>query len=123
LEGTVFSGRGKGRKFMGYSWVRQQIEAQLGFSPYPGTLNLQLNLASIRRKPQLANAKSYPIVPEEGFYPGALVEAKVGWTAVAIVLPKVPGYPSDVLELIAPFCLRDRFDLKDGSTVTVTVEV
>jgi riboflavin kinase len=123
LEGTVFSGRGKGRKFMSLSWVKRQVEAQLDFMPYEGTLNLQLNFKSVRLKPQLVNAKSYPIEPEEGFYPGSMIEAKIGTHKVAIVLPQVPGYPTDVLELISPYYLRDHLNLHDGSLVAVTVEV
>jgi riboflavin kinase, archaea type len=123
LEGTVFAGTGKGRKFMMLSWVKRQVKNQLDFVPFEGTLNLHLNFRSVRLKSQLSNAKSYLIEPEEGFCPGTLIEAKIDTHQVAIVLPQIPGYPSDVLEIISPYYLRDHLGLSDGKTVAVTVEV
>jgi len=39
------------------------------------------------------------------------------------VIPQIPNYPSDVLEIIAPVCLRDHLKLVDGNLVTVLVSV
>ena len=32
------------------------------------------------------------------------------------------SYPKDVIEVIAPICLRERFKLKDGDKVTLKVK-
>ena len=38
-------------------------------------------------------------------------------------MPEVPNYPEDVMELVAPFCLREKEKLVDGSVVAVEVTV
>jgi hypothetical protein len=42
LEGCLRSGLGEGAGFTALDWVDRQFRAKLGFSPYPGTLNLSL---------------------------------------------------------------------------------
>jgi len=121
--GTVFSGRGEGKKFVDLPWVKRQIEEKMGFSPYSGTLNIHLTEESAKKKIQLENAKGTKIEPHAGFCPGVLFRACIGDLECAAVFPKVSNYPCDVLEVIASVCLRERLDLADGSLVTVSVNV
>ncbi len=121
FKGTVFSGKGEGKKFVDLPWVRRQIEEKLGFSPYSGTLNLHLNQESVKGKISLENVKGKMIEPQAGYCPGLMFKACIGALDCAVVVPKVPNYPSDVLEVIAPVCLREKFGLMDGSLVTVCV--
>ncbi len=79
------AGQGQGRSFTRLDWVRRQFRDKLGFAPYPGTLNLQ-------------------------------IDAKVD--AVWIV-PQVPGYREDVVELIAAVSLRESLHLQDGDAVWI----
>jgi riboflavin kinase len=123
FKGTVFSGKGEGKKFVDLPWVRRQIEEKLGFSPYSGTLNLHLNQESVKGKISLENVKGKMIEPQAGYCPGLMFKACIGALDCAVVVPKVPNYPSDVLEVIAPVCLREKFGLMDGSLVTVCVNV
>jgi riboflavin kinase len=123
FKGTVFSGKGEGKKFVDLPWVRCQIEEKLGFSPYSGTLNLHLNQESVKGKISLENVKGKMIEPQAGYCPGLMFKACIGALDCAVVVPKVPNYPSDVLEVIAPVCLREKFGLMDGSLVTVCVNV
>jgi riboflavin kinase, archaea type len=121
--GTVFSGRGEGRKFVSLPWVTPQIKEKAGFKPYLGTLNLRLTCEAAKLKQQLLKAYLLPIEPAEGYCPGFLIKAKIGSLAVAIVVPEVPNYPVDVLEVVAPFSLREKEKLIDGSGVVVEVIV
>jgi riboflavin kinase len=123
FKGTVFSGKGEGKKFVDLPWVRRQIEEKLGFSPYSGTLNLHLNQESVKGKISLENVKGKMIEPQAGYCPGLMFKTCIGALDCAVVVPKVPNYPSDVLEVIAPVCLREKFGLMDGSLVTVCVNV
>jgi CTP-dependent riboflavin kinase len=50
LSGTVFSSRGAGKNFLELPWVKQQITENLGFAPYPGTLNVKLSEESAKRR-------------------------------------------------------------------------
>ncbi|HSQ49499.1 MAG TPA: DUF120 domain-containing protein [Candidatus Deferrimicrobiaceae bacterium] len=121
--GTVFSGRGEGKKFVSLPWVTRQIEEKAGFKPYLGTLNLRLTGEAAILKPQLQKAHLMPIEPAEGYCPGFVIKAKIGSLAVAIVVPEVPNYPVDVLEVVAPFSLREKEKLVDGTGVVVEVIV
>jgi len=123
LSGTVFSGGGDGKKFMELPWVKRQIEEKLGFTPYPGTLNLQLSEENVKHKKLLEKAHSIKVCPAEGYCNGTLIKAYIGTLECVIVVPEVAGYPEDLLEIIASVNLRERLKLEDGSEVTVTVNV
>jgi len=42
ITGVVFTDLGQGASFMGLEWVQRVIRERVGFTPYPGTLNLSL---------------------------------------------------------------------------------
>ncbi len=121
--GTVFSGNGEGRRFVGLPWVKRQIKEKLGFTPYAGTLNIRLSEENMLRKKLLEKAEKFEIHPEKGYCTGFLIEAEIDRLGCGIVLPQVRGYPPDVLEVVAACNLRDRLGLSDGNTVSVDVTV
>lgn len=123
FEGAVFSGSGEGKRFVSLPWVKEQVEQKLGFTPYAGTLNLRLTIESIQNKQFLEGAKGVVVTPEAGYFPGVLVEAAIEGLMCAIVIPKTPNYPQEVLEIIADVCLRKKLCLTDGSKVAVTVNI
>ena len=123
FEGKVYTGTGQGKKFVSLPWVKRQIEEKLGFSPYAGTLNIHLTKESTKMRLLIEKAKGIEVIPEKGYYPGELFKAKIGSVDGAVVIPKVLKYPGDVLEIIAPVCLRQRLNLTDGNLVAVTVDV
>jgi riboflavin kinase len=123
LSGTVFSGGGEGKKFLGLPWVNQQIEKSLGFVPYPGTLNVMLSEESAKRRKLLEKVPSIKICPADGYCNGLLFKVFIGTLECAIVVPEVAGYPKDVLEIIASVNLRETLQLEDGGEVTVTVNL
>ncbi len=62
--------------------------------------------------------------PEKGYCTGILIKASVlSNLECAIIIPQVPNYPTDVLEVVASVCLRERLKIVDGNEVTVTVDV
>ena len=122
LKGKVVSGNQRGRLFVGLPWVKKQINEKLGFNPYIGTLNLRL--PNKTRLNSIHEADGIIIVPEEGYYDGKCFKALVnGKVEGAVVLPDVPGYPPDLLEILAPINLRETLGLKDGMEVEVTVRI
>ena len=123
FKGTVFSGTGEGRKFIDLPWVKRQIEEKLGFTPYSGTLNIRLSNESAKQKKLLENAERLEVYPEKGYCTGILIKANIDSLEGAIIIPQVTNYPSAVLEVIAPWYLRERLKITDGSEVTITVNV
>jgi len=123
FSGTVFSGKGEGRKFIDLPWVKGQIKEKLGFTPYLGTLNIRLTRETAKNKTLLKNTKHFEIFPEKGFCTGLLIKVRVDRLDCAIIMPQMFSYPDDVLEVISPFCLREQLKIIDGDVVTITVDV
>jgi riboflavin kinase len=122
VHGKVFSGSGEGAKFIQLPWVKKQITQKLGFTPYPGTLNIKLKEGNVNLKELLKKAEAIEISPSEGFCRGKCFEAYfMDELKCAIVIPGVMNYPADVIEVMAPINLRENFRLKDGDTVIVKI--
>ncbi|MEM0111478.1 MAG: DUF120 domain-containing protein [Candidatus Bathyarchaeia archaeon] len=120
VKGRVFSGLGKGSEFLKLPWVRRQIEEKLGFKPYPGTLNIKIDgPLSLRDNPEQADW--IEITPEPGYCRGKCVKCYIDEIECAIILPEIAGYPSDIIEVIAPINLRERLGLRDGDVLTVVI--
>jgi riboflavin kinase len=119
IEGTVFSGKGEGKKFVALPWVTKQIEVLAGFLPYLGTLNILLSEENQDKKLQMQTAGGFVILPELGFFEGKLFPAKIEGVACAVIIPLVPNYPKNVLEIIAKENLREKLKIKDGSHIKV----
>jgi len=123
IGGTVFSGKGEGSKYIGLLWVKEQIVRKLGFVPYVGTLNIRLTKNDVRKVGRaLKDAEAIEISPKAGFSRGKCYRASLtdGIDCV-IVIPDVTDYPEDILEIVAPVNLRDRFHLGDGDLLDVRV--
>jgi riboflavin kinase, archaea type len=123
LTGTIFTGKGTGKRFVTLPWVIVQVEAKLGFTPYPGTLNLRLTGEELVKRKMLDPKQGITISPEQSFLPGTVFRASIQNLECAVVVPLVPDYPNDVLEVISPLYLRGKLGLNDGKKVTVTVTV
>jgi riboflavin kinase len=123
FNGKVITGEGNGKKFLALPWVKQQIEQKLGFTPFLGTLNLNLTEESVTNKKILEKTRNITIQPTAGYCVGLLFHASIKGTRCAVVSPQVAGYPKNVLEVIAPVNLRDALNLKDGDEVAVYVQV
>jgi riboflavin kinase, archaea type len=123
LKGTVFSGKGEGHKFIELPWVKRQIEEKLAFTPYNGTLNIRLSNGCVKQKKLLARVGQIEIFPEKGFCKGILIKSSIDGLKSAIIIPEVVSYPADVLEIIAPWYLREQMKIADGNEVTVIVDL
>lgn len=123
LVGTVVSGSGEGARFTALEWARAAFEQQLGFEPWPGTLNLQVIGTGWAEALRRSGPESgIPIVPPDGYCAARCFPALVaGRIHGAVVRPEVDGYPDDKLELLAPVFLRRALELADGDTVELHV--
>lgn len=119
LKGKVFSGTGEGAKFTELPWAKQQIVEKIGFTPYPGTLNIKLTKNSLVAKNSLKKTNGIEILSTKDFCRGKCFHAYMDDLKCAVVIPEVEDYPEDVIEIIAPVNLREKFKLKDGNVVEV----
>lgn len=130
LTGTVTSGMGEGRHYISLSGYMEQFREKLGYEPFAGTLNIDLDEQSIRSRSQLDSLEPVRIDGWESddrtygpayCYP-AMLTAPAGETErIHIIAPERTHHGDDHLELIAPAELRAELDLEDGTEVTVRV--
>ena len=122
IKGIVFSGKGEGARFIELPWVKRQIVEKLGFTPYGGTLNIELTKEEFEKRALLEKAEAIEISPVKGFNRGRCFKANLmDKLECAIVIPEIPNYPEDVIEVIAPTNLREKLKLKDGDYVEVEI--
>ncbi len=129
MTGVIYSDLGLACSFMRLDWVRQSLQRNLGFSPFPGTLNVHPRAAAdeeIWRRVQ-TESSGVPLAPAEGGFCSARlyriqVLSGAGSAAdtieAAILLPEVKDYPSDKIEIVAPVRLKDHLGVRDGDSLT-----
>jgi CTP-dependent riboflavin kinase len=121
LDGIVDTGQGNGKFFVEMPWVVRQLKELTGATPYFGTLNLHLTPESTAQRAYLTRQNGILIKPESGYLPGYLYEAKIFDTKCYAIMPNVPNYPKNLLEIIAAENLRELLNVTDGDILTVIV--
>lgn len=112
---------------MTLDWVQAALEKSLGFSPFPGTLNVRPKTEEDARIWQ-AVQKSLPGIPlppatgefcSARLYRIAVVGPGKGQANGAVLLPSVADYPKDKIEIVAAVQLKCALGLKDGDQLTL----
>ena len=124
ILGFVISGTKKGGYFISQKFYSEQFKEKLGFKPFPGTLNIQIqeeNLAQIAKIP----AEEIGIIEgKEEFGTVKYIKATLNDTINgALVFPVKTQHPQDILEFIANENLREKLNLKDGELVNLDIKV
>jgi CTP-dependent riboflavin kinase len=122
LRGVAASGLGRATDFTELAWVREQLAAKLNLNAYPGTFNVRLNEPeSLARWSALGQQPGVAIEPpDEAACVARCFRVLVGDRLPgAIILPHVPGYPADQVEVLSAVCLRRELGVGDGDPVTL----
>ncbi len=125
FAGVVASGLGEGRYYLSQPGYVLQFNERLRYSPYPGTLNVRLG-PDERRKIELL--EGWQGLRIDGFqasgrtFGGATCfPARLNGHACHLIHPDRTHY-KDVVEFVAPECLREALPVKDGDTVQIDIE-
>ncbi|UPM42109.1 CTP-dependent riboflavin kinase [Halocatena salina] len=131
LTGTVTGGMGEGSHYISLPGYMRQFESKLGYTPFAGTLNVELNEESVHTR---AGVESIEPIRIEGwenddrtygpaFCWSASVEADGQmYESAHVIAPERTHHADDQLEVIAPDKLRDVLSIDDGDTLTTYVE-
>ena len=126
VRGRVVAGLGEGRYYISREGYRKEFSRLLGFDPYPGTLNVEVEPLD---REKVAEAKDMDglLIHEfqsEGRTFGAVkcFPAEIQGVEAAAIFP-VRSHHVHVLEIISPHHLRDKLDLQDGDEVQVRLDV
>ncbi|MEK6977773.1 MAG: DUF120 domain-containing protein [Candidatus Hydrothermarchaeota archaeon] len=118
IDGRVVKGLGEGSHYVQIPEYKNQFIERLGFTPYPGTLNLRVKegLEALGRREG---------IEVEGFTKGGrsfgpvkCFKARIGGIAGAVVIP-ARGRHAETLEFIAPVKVREVLKLADGDVVRI----
>jgi riboflavin kinase len=128
LEGNVVSGMGEGAYYMSLEGYRKQFRQKLGYTPFPGTLNIKLSdPVSIRSRRDLS---TYPSVFIDGFsdnlrtygwvkcYPVEINNQRID-NAALLILERT-HYDDNTIEIIAPISIKESTKIKNGDLISVT---
>lgn len=126
IKGRLREGLGQGAYFTQLDWVRRQCRDKLGFEPWPGTLNIEVDAAGREAAAELRLEKGVEIVPPSADNcPARAVPVTIDGQAAAVILPEAAAHTDtvhgeEILEIIAPVKLKDVLRISEGDAVTVT---
>lgn len=127
FRGEVFSGIGKGRYYVGHPEYQRRFSQALGYTPYPGTLNVRLLEASAKEQAAALRTKkgiridSFMIAGET-FSALTCHDGTMAGERVTVLLIDITHYNESVVELISPVFLRGTLGLKDGDKVEFEID-
>lgn len=134
LHGTVTSGMGEGRHYISLSGYMKQFSDRLGYEPFPGTLNVELDQESVEARARMDTLDPVRIDGWEDddrtygpafCWPATAVVSRSGATETYepahVIAPERTHHGADQLEVIAPEKLRETLDIDDDTEVTVRV--
>jgi riboflavin kinase len=122
IRGTVVSGLGEGRYYLSQPGYVLQFSERLGYSPYPGTLNVRVSPEDLLK---VAAVKDWNGIRIDGFeasgrtFGGATcLAARLNGRESHLIIPD-RSHHKDMIEFIAPVYLRDTLHLKDSDPIEV----
>ncbi len=125
FRGFVVSGSGEGSYYLGQAQYYTQLNDKLGFSPFKGTLNLEIrDEHNLGKKEEFTG--SVPIIingfSDSGRSFGDIMcfRCRIGGIEGALLVPKRTHHDERIVEIVAPVNLRETMNLDDGDEVEVT---
>ncbi len=126
IHGSVASGMGEGSYYICQKEYCTQFEKILGFKPFEGTLNLNIDKDDIGKIDVIRSTAGHLVngFTSNGRSFGNVIvsKAKIRNLDCAVVVPERSHY-KETLEIICQFHLRRTLGLKDGSRVDLKVEL
>lgn len=123
IKGTVTDGLKDGKYYLSLNEYRKKIKDKLDFEPYPGTLNTRLDIENRDVKKRLKRMNGIEI---NGFKKGNRIfgsikcfNCEINGIKASIIIPERTHYDSSILEIISPYELRKKLNLKNGDEVIV----
>ena len=118
IDGEVTTGLGKAAYFLSKEFYTNEFKKNLGFIPYPGTLNVIVSDKHLDEINKIKNNCENLIKPDQGFGAVKYIKAKLNDEVNgAIVFPAKTTHEENYLEFISKNKLRDQLSLKDGDIV------
>ncbi len=125
IEGTVVPGLGEGKYYLLQKKYNKQFKKKLGYEPFPGTLNIELNEKELGKMKLLKEMEGINIegfeTNERTFGKARCFKGNIEGKEIAVILPERSHHPN-VIEIISPINLRKELGLKDGERISIWIE-
>ncbi len=125
MRGRISDGLGEGGFYLSKKGYGRQLAEKLGFTPFPGTLNLRLEGAEALKRRRLLRLD--PIIIN-GFSEGGrsygdlfAYRATVDGTRCAVLVPLRTHHGEDIVEITAPVNLRSALGKRTGDSVLLRI--
>ena len=129
LKGTLISGMGEGAYYMSLDGYTKQFMSKIGYVPFPGTLNVRLDKKVHREAIKQFETLDGTII--KSFSDG---KRTYGWVKCfpaklnqsincQLIMLERTHHDSSIIELISKSCIRKSGKLKDGSKVTIKIQI
>lgn len=125
FTGKIVKGSDEGRYYISLPPYTNGIKKALGFVPFPGTLNIELDESQIETRIALREHK--PILIEgfkhqgRSFGPIELYPCRIGGFEGALVFPFRSHHGLRILELVSPHDLTKKLPISKGSKIQIEV--
>ena len=120
IDGEVTTGLGKAAYFLSQEFYTKEFQKNLGFVPYPGTLNVIVGDDHLDEINRIKDECENLIKPDEGFGAVKYIKANLNDKVDgAIVFPAKTSHEENYLEFIAEDKLRDKLNIVDDDVVTL----
>ena len=129
LKGTLVSGMGEGAYYMGLKGYTKQFQSKIGYVPFPGTLNVRLD-----QKIHQETIKQFETL--NGIKIKSFSDGKrtYGWVKCfpcklndsincELIILERTHHDDSIIELISKSCLRKTAKLKDGSKISIKIQI
>jgi riboflavin kinase len=129
FRGRILTGLGEGAYYIQLDGYRKQFRKMLGYTPFPGTLNIQLltetDVNEFRLLKATLGLEIHGFVTgDRSFGPVTCYPAIVnGEQKAAVLLIERTHHHPNVVEIIAPISLRQKLDVIDGDIITVKFDL
>ena len=129
IKGTLVSGMGEGAYYMGLKGYTKQFKSKIGYVPFPGTLNVRLD-KKIHQE-AIKQFETLDGVKIKSFSDG---KRTYGWVKCfsaklnnsikcQLIILERTHHDESVIELISKTCIRKNNKLKDGSKISIKIEI
>jgi CTP-dependent riboflavin kinase len=126
IRGRLVSGAKKAAFFTQLEWVKEQCQDKFGFTPYPGTVNLEVLKEDLPKLMLIKKEEGIKLVPPDPkFCEGRTLKASIRGVNGCIFMPPqdVNIHQQNIIEFMAPVMVKSTLGVEDGDILTVEVEV
>lgn len=125
FTGRIVTGASEAAFFTQLDWVREQCSQKLGFTPFPGTLNIDISPQKITNMETFLTGVDVDLrSPDPKFCSARIVPVNLEGIPAAVLFPdeKTRVHGQNILEILAPVSVREVLQKKDGDLISITMD-